>query len=328
MSTDLHPSPAPRPAPLPASASLPAPAPATADDRRGVDIDPARRLSPGPGRGNGWRVATVVIAVVVSALAVVSLVASTVVPWAIGRSYRVIPATLALGTPSSLTLDVDVADVRIVRDAEADEVTVALVADGATRLPETEESVRATMRDDGTASAPDLTIRQPVRTGPIPWVHDARDVLVVVPADLALDLDLTSDLGNVEAEGPFGSLLVVSSLGDVDLTGVSTTGIVDVSADMGSIRADIDGGRAADIALRSSLGDVDLVVEEGTSGAIEAYADTGSMTVQVPGDARWEIDAQADMGDVDVDRSITGADGASAGTMTLTTDLGDIRVTR
>lgn len=323
MSTELH------PAPVPPSTdpSGPPTAARSGEERRGVYVEPARRLSPEPGGGRGWRTVTVIVSLVVTGIAVLGLAASTIVPWAVARSYDDVPATIPLGAPSSLTLDADVADVRVVRSAEAQEVVVALVEDGSTELPGPDESARAMVRQSGTEDSPELTISEPVDANPIPWISDSHDLLVIIPDSLEIALDLSSDVGGIEADGSYSSLRASTSVGDIDLRAITSTGEVVASTSTGSIELEL-GGASGDVSLDSSIGDVDLVLSEESANGIDITAETGDVSVRAPGSSLWDVDAQSDLGEVDIDRSLIGAGSRAAGTMTLRTSVGDILVTR
>ena len=309
-------SPAPSPAP-PLQAPPPEPV-----------YSPGRRLTPDPRRDRPWRMLTVLGGVLLAVVVVLSLVASTLVPWLLTKDLPMVPATQELGTPSSLTLTTDVADVTVVRDEAATQVEVSLVESGSLTPAAAGEQVRARITSEGTAQDPVLIVRQPAGGGPIPWVDETRDLLVVLPPDLAPDLDLTTDVGDVRADGAVGALRVTSSVGSVEVEDLTASGPVQVSANSGDVDLGLAAPAAQGVEVENSLGDVDVRLAPDAEGDVSVTADLGQVSVQVPGTARRTVDAQADAGEVQVDPSITGAAGESVGAITIRADLGDVAVQR
>jgi len=310
--------------------TIPAPAaPATPPQGRdSLPLEPARRLSPTPGPDRAWRVALTVIAAVVLVLALVGLATSSVAGWAMSRSFSEVPATTALGQAGSLTLTTDVADIRVVHSDQAEEVAVALVPEGATTVPAEGTRVRARVDVRGEAGSPVVDVRQPRSSGPIPWQSDFRDLLVVVPTEHTMELDLSSNVGDIRAQGEFTSLSATSNVGEILLTAVSAPRGVHITADVGDVELDLSDPAPAGVEITSSVGDVEVRLPTDATGDVTITTDIGSASLEAPGTGRWAVDAASEMGEVRTDPDLTRADGPISGNLTVRASVGDVTLTR
>ncbi|MFC7373695.1 MULTISPECIES: hypothetical protein [unclassified Brachybacterium] len=293
-----------------------------------TSVEPARRLSPAPEDDRPWRLLITLLGAAFVALMVLGLAAMSITQWTIARGYDDVPATTHLGEPSSLSLSSRIADVRVLRSADADQVSVALVENGATELPPADSLVRARIDQQGPADAPVLDVRQPEQFSSVPWKHDVRDVLVIVPEAHRLAVDIISSVGDIRADGDYSAMTISSQVGEVRLSPVSAPGGLDVSSDVGGIDIELEGTAPETIGLSSSVGDIDLRLPSGAESDVDVHTDVGSADVAAPGTGRWAVDARADTGDARVDPSLTRADGPLVGTLTVVSDLGDVTVTR
>ena len=185
----------------------PAPAPAAAPAAEPRHrLDPPRHLTPDPRRDRPWRTASVLLGSLIVLLVLVLLAASVLIPWYLDRNMTTVASTQELGNPTALSLEADLGDVTVVREADAQQVTLSLVESGATTPPPAGETVLARFTDSGTAQHPAISVRQPSGGNPVPWLDDTRDLLLVVPEGLDLDLDVQLDYGDVEAQGSFSAL--------------------------------------------------------------------------------------------------------------------------
>ncbi|WP_114856006.1 DUF4097 family beta strand repeat-containing protein [Brachybacterium sp. YJGR34] len=290
--------------------------------------EPARRLSPDPRKDGPWRVVVIVIAALVIGTMVLGAVAASTVRWLDHRSFEEVAATTELGLPASLTLTSGAANVRVLESADAEQVTVALVEEGATAVPETGTEVRARVTQQGRASDPVLDVRQPRHYTSFPGQLSARDLLILVPSGHELALDLTTEVGDIRAEGTFTSLDIGTDVGSVRLTPVSAPEGLTVRSDVGQIEVEVEDPAPGRIEVTGAVGDVDLLLPADAGGEVLAASDLGEVSVSAPGTGRWEVEATAELGDLRVDPSLTTAEGSPIGTLTATSEVGNVVVSR
>lgn len=310
-----------------APTAAPAPAPPV-QGRAALPLEPARRLSPSPGRDRPWRVVLTVIAALVVALVMAVLIVTSVAGWAMNRSFSEVPAITELGRADTLTLTTDLADIRVVHSDQADEVTVALVPLGSTSLPPEGAEVRARIDVQGGPGSPVVSVHQPGTDGPIPWQSNYHDLLVVVPTGHPMDLDLTSNVGDIQAQGEFTSLTAASNVGDVLLTAISAPRGVHVRADVGDVELDLTDSVPAGVDVTSSVGDVEVRLAPDSTGDVTITTDIGDAILEAPGIGRWAVDATSETGDVRTDADLTEADGSLSGRLTVRANVGDVTITR
>jgi len=303
------------------------PADQTSGHYRGPRIEPARRLDPEPSRDRPWRVLLVVLASTAVVLMLASLGAWSLFAWNHQQSFSDVAATHGVGTPQSLSLSADVADVQVVRDAAAEEVSIALVPMGSTSLPAPEETARAEVSVTGTATDREVQVRQP-RYNSLPWQNPHRDLLVVIPEDHVLALDLDADVGDVELDGEFSELVVSADVGDVELVDITAPDGIEVRAEVGQVALTTAAAVPGGITVTNSVGDVSLQLAPEATGDVEVTADIGNAEVRLPGSARWSVDATSEAGSTDVAPEIVDADGQIAGHLTVRSSVGDVDVTR
>ncbi|WP_193106247.1 DUF4097 family beta strand repeat-containing protein [Brachybacterium sp. FME24] len=291
-------------------------------------LEPGRRLSPDPRDDRPWRIALTVLGAAFLVVLLLFLAAITATSWITGRSYSEVPATVHLGAPDSLALTSEIGNVRVLHSADVDQVTVALVENEATTPPPAGTEVRARVEQQGSAQARVVDVDQPDGYGPVPWQHDAYDVLVLVPEGHELALELTSSVGNIRADGEFSALDITAHVGDVQLAPVAAPEGLRVSSDLGHIEMELVGTPPAAIDVTSSVGDIDLLLPSDAGGDVHVASDLGSIGVSAPGSGRWNVDATSELGGLNVDPSLTGASGPALGTLTVTSEVGDVAITR
>lgn len=288
--------------------------------------EPGRRLSPRPKDDRPWRIALVVIASTVIALILLALTLSTTSAWAAGRGYSPIPATTELGTPASLTLSADVADVQVRSSNEVDQVTLALVEDGTSELPAPGTEVRARLSRQGGAADPVLDVRQPDRFSLLPWGPGQHDLLLLVPLGHTLRLDLTTAVGGIRAEGAFEALAVRSDVGDIHLGSVTAPGGVTAQSEVGELDIELS-APAASVDVTAGVGDAALRLPADAGGVVSVTSDVGEIDITAPGSGTWDVAASSELGATEVDPSLRGT-AQDIGTITATSELGDVHVHR
>lgn len=290
--------------------------------------DPPRRLAPAPARDRRWRRLTTLLGGTIALLAVLALAAGSIASWMSLREFDEVPATLALGTPRSLSLDVASGDVRVLPSEAVTEVTLSLVAPGTTVPVSPEGRVRADLRRTGGPQHPVVAVDQPHDLSLLPGTGGDRDVLVLVPVGHVLDLDLASGAGDVTVEGDFTALHASADVGDVHLGPVSAAEDLSVRTDVGSIDVELLAPSPAAVELSAQVGDIALHLPADAAGRIGAVTDLGDVDIELPGTALWEVEARTELGEAQVDPGVEGSEGESVGTLSLITATGDITVTR
>lgn len=311
--------------PAPGSA---APAPATGPASAGPLIIPGHRLEPSPERDRRLRRGTTVVGALLVAAVVLSLVGVSVVVRLTGGSLSPVPAVTALGRPGSLTLAVGNADLRVLPSAEVEELTLALVAPGSTELPPAGERVPARIsltRADGAVTA---EVVQPARPFGVPWDDPTREVLLLVPGQLDLAVELRVDVGDIGVDGEFTALDVHSSSGDLRLGPLSAEGGVSASTDVGDIGLELGSPAPDAVELTTGSGDIDLHLPTDASGQVEVMTGTGEIEIAVPGTARWDVRASSDLGEVRTAPGLSSGEDDVVGTLTVTSAAGDVDITR
>lgn len=308
-----------------APVSGPAPAPT---ERPAPRYDPPRRLEPSPERDRPWRRGIVLAGGAVMLLVLLALAAATTATWWNGRHFAEIPATTELGTPSALQLTSTLGDVRVQMSPDVEEITLSLVSPGTTVPAPDGERVRARLERSEAGGTSTLQVSQPENYSTWPGTSGTRDVLLLVPADHELDLDLLSEVGDVTAEGTFGSLDVEADVGDVHLGPVTAPQGLAVLTDIGDIEAELEAPGPAAVDLSSSLGSITLQLPADASGPVGAETALGDVEVSVAGTSTWRVETSAGLGEVSVDPGLRGPEDEAAGTLTLASETGDITLTR
>lgn len=257
---------------------------------------------PGPRRDRAWRAVLILIAAAMIVVAVGSVVGTAIVSAIDRSSYGQVPAVHDLGRPSALTLTSSVADVEVRTDPTETEVTLRLVD----REGRSGGTVPARVTVDEQGGRTTVAVDQPSQIGPWP-VEEARDLELVVPADLspALDLDLRADVGDVTASGAFGALSVTSDVGDIRIPSLDTTGALSATASVGDVR-------------------IELVPDAAPAG-IDVTADTGDVVLALPGSTVYRVTTVADIGTTSTGPGIAGTTGPL---LTARADIGDVTISR
>ena len=289
---------------------------------------PGQQLTPSPDRDRPWRVLTVLLGSAVVLLLISGLTLATAASWAAGRGYSEVAATTGLGTPTSLNLTSEVGSVRVLPSEDVDEVTLALVEPGATALPPQQETVRARITHGTDSQGTTAVVSQPQRYSVLPWMNPGHDVLLLVPVGHELSLDLRAEVGNVMVDGEFDTLSVHADVGDLVLGPLTATEKLTATSEVGNIDIELASPAPASVDITAAVGDVDLLLPVDAGGDVAITAELGSVEVALPGSARWEIAAESELGSVDVDRSLTGGTTAVNGTLTVTSELGGITISR
>lgn len=291
-------------------------------------LEPGRRLSPSPRGDRPLRLLLTLLGAAVLVLLLLGMGTLSVSSWLSARGYTMVPATTELGTPSSLSLSNDVGDVRVEHSTEVDQVTLALVESGATGLPPGGDQVRARLDRSGDGESAQVDVNQPDGPGAIPWQDVHRDLLLLVPSGHELALDITSTVGDVDAEGEFSALSVSSEVGDVRLAYITAPDGLTATSDVGDLEVELESPTPKAVDLSTSVGGIDLLLPMDAGGEMTARSELGYIDITAPGSGRWVVDARSELGDAQVDPSMSAGSGAAVGTLTATSEVGDVTIMR
>ncbi|QMU77765.1 DUF4097 domain-containing protein [Streptacidiphilus sp. PB12-B1b] len=218
--------------------------------------------------------------------------------------------------PISVTLELDIASVRISAGKRTDTVVEVLPSNGAE-----EADVRAAQQTKVTCSGGTLLVKGPKkrslfgRTGSL-------DVSVELPA--GSDVRATAPIGDFTCEGPLGSCTFKTSVGGIR---IAEAGAANLKTDHGDIRLDLAGGdaevagsgrvdlgRIAGAATVKNTNGETAIAE--VTGELRASSSNGRITV---GLAHAGVDARTANGAIRIGEVVRGR-------IALQTALGDLEV--
>lgn len=294
----------------------------------GPRLLPAERLHPDPRRDRRWRLWLIAVAAVIVGVVLLLLAGRSLVTWYVNRDFTDIPATYELGAPDSLAIDSETADIRVVRDEAAQDVTLALVDHGSSTLPDPGTEVRAMVESAGSASSPALRVRQPRNASPVPWEASHHDLLLVIPTSMDLSLDLVTGVGDVDVDGEFARLAVTSDVGDVALRDIVAPEGVSVRAEVGDTRLQLAAAVPAGVEVTSEVGDIEVHLAPDASGDLDLVSEVGDIQVRVPGTAVRDVATTVEAGSADVSPGIDQPGSGSVGRLRATSSVGDVTISR
>lgn len=312
----------------PQAAPPPRPGPQPPPSAPGPLFVPARRLAPSPAGDRRLRRLTTLVGAVIVVLVVLGLALASTATWLAGRGYGAVPAATGLGTPSALVLDLRVGDVRVLPSADVDELTLALVEPGETTLPASDEQVPARLSESSAGGRTTVEVRQPSRTFGPPWADGGREVLLLVPTDLELALEVRTRAGDVRADGEFTALDVHSDAGDLRLGPLTAPDGVSARTGAGDIDLELVSPAPTAVDVLAATGDVDVLLPTDAGGRVAVAADVGDIEVAAPGTGRWQVQAESAVGDVRTAPGLEARSGERVGTLTVTSEVGSIDITR
>ena len=154
-----------------------------------------------------------------------------------------------------------------------------------------------------------------------PWFGTrSPELVLVLPAQLEsqpVALDLSTDMGDIEAVGIYADVSAGSHVGDISLRGAADS--LDVHTDAGEIdlhRFSTDGELGG-----PAVGDVTLQLEALPS-ELRVESEVGQVRVDLP-QGRYALTVDTAIGDVDIDAQ---NDPSAAREYSFTTNVGDISV--
>ncbi len=255
-------------------------------------------------------------------LIVAGVVVASMIVWLAVGAVRTLTRPDASGTFEiedrfdSVVLDSDLADVRIAYgDVDRGELTFRQ-GDSRERL-ELDHEVRGETLHVSLRQVREFWMPR------LPWFGDVDPQLqLVLPASLereSVTLDVSTDMGDVDASGAFATVVARSDVGDIELRGSAES--LDVHTDVGEI--DLAGfSTDGELAANSGVGDVTLELEALPSG-IAVETDTGEVHVNLP-EGRYAVSTNTSVGDVEVE---VRNDPSATRRYEFITSIGDISIT-
>lgn len=116
------------------------------------------------------------------------------------------------------------------------------------------------------------------------------DWFIRIPQHLQLDLE--TDVGDIDINSMTGGSEVVTDVGDVELR--NTSGRVDIRTDVGDVNLH---SHAGNVEVESDVGDVTIDI---TSGDVAVESDVGDVEITLPVAQLKALDLTADIGDIEV----------------------------
>src|SRR5699024_7938400 len=211
---------------------------------------------------------------------------------------------------------------------DVDELTLALVEPGETTLPAADEQVPARLSESRAGGRTELEVGQPSRTLDPPWSAGGREVLLLVPTDLALALAARRRAGDVQAGGEFTALEVHSDAGDLRLGPLSAPDGVRASTGAGDVDLELVSPAPTAVDVTATTGDVDVLLPTDAGGRVAVTADVGDIEVAAPGTGRWRVRAESAVGEVRADPGREAGSGERVGTLTVTSEVESVDIRR
>ncbi len=150
----------------------------------------------------------------------------------------------------------------------------------------------------------------------------AVDMELTVPDGLMIDVN--ADVGRVEIDQVQGDVSVTADLGEVRVE--TFEGDLDVETDLGAIR--VESAQIRDrLRLKTDMGSIRFSGVPGSEADVQS--NMGSVRMALPPNRSYVVNVRTDLGSVDYD--LPHADGRVgsgelSGRLTITTDLGSIRI--
>ncbi len=244
---------------------------------------------------------------------------------------------LTAAAESSLRIENQVGDVRVVADPTASEVTMelTLIGKGSTqaRAEEALAEITYAVQDPAGDTGVTATAKHPTNGGG--WHGKQWEVRWVVTAPPGVKIEISDDVGDVTVVGFERGASVSTDVGDVRVMGVlggvtvktdvgdalvNAAGPVEVVTQVGDVNLELI-GESASIRAESDVGDVHVVVPTAWSGSVSGGSDVGGVSTSIPGlSARRE-----EHGSGSKVSGTIGAGGATA-RATLKADVGSITI--
>lgn len=241
-------------------------------------------------------------------------------------------------TASSLRIDNDVGNIKVVAVSGATEVRAEVLKRGKGRTPvEADEALAeiiVTLAPDPNAPGTILgTVDHPRRRSS--WGNNPKQYEVEwrITAPPGMALDVRNDVGRITIQDFSNGVRVLNDVGEIRAENIQ--GGLEARTDVGEIHAAASGP----IELRSDVGDIFAVALPGEPGPVSITADVGRVTLSLPDAWEGEVYASTDVGSLErglnsfrsegrqTRSSLRGTVGSGApGRVDIKTDVGDVQV--
>lgn len=235
---------------------------------------------------------------------------------------------------SSLRIENQVGDIKVVADPAATQVTLelTLIGKGSTQAKAEEalNEIVYTVTDPPGDTGVTAVAKHPTNSG---WNNKQWEVRWVVTAPPTVKIDVDDAVGKVTVVGFERGASVSTDVGDVRVSGVM--GGVNVRVDVGDAVVNAQGpatvitnvgdvsvemiGEPAEVRAEADVGDVHLVVSPAWSGKVTGGSDVGSVRTSVPG-------LSARSAEYGSGSKVSGVIGAGVANATLKADVGSITI--
>lgn len=226
---------------------------------------------------------------------------------------------------TSINVDADVAEIKIVESTEADkygvkcqlagneEVTQCKVENGELKIATSENGMQISLNIFNLfSSANNEIIIYVPKAEVLENISITSDVGEIKICDIAgaKTLKLNADVGDIEIKGgEYATVEIEANVGDVTATNMNVTGKFDVYADVGDV--ELDGHFACDMNVEANVGDVEIDTDleaslynyniSTSAGDTEAFGNKnegGEMAGNSSG--KYKLKVTTDLGDIEV----------------------------
>lgn len=250
------------------------------------------------------------------------------------QSRETLSVAAAAGSVTRLRVVNEVGDVEVRSDPSAEEVRAELVRTGRGPSPEEAEaalkelvvSLAPVGNEPGTVLA---TMSRPPK--PLKGRHYSVDWRIVAPAGLRLEV--TTNVGDISAEGFTGGVALKSDVGDISASGFA--GGIEAQAQVGDMTLSGKGP----VTARSDVGDISIRAFVRSGESVTATSNVGDIVLRLPDDWMGKLVAKCNVGDVRVslprasmsdvvskNSFFAAVIGTGNGGIELKSDVGDISV--
>lgn len=154
------------------------------------------------------------------------------------------------------------------------------------------------------------------------FVNIITDIEVALPDNLK-SFDISTDVGDVKADGFSGAFDISSDVGNITAKNLTITDKSSFSADVGSIDCTVDSISAQGLDLSADVGDVNLSLGAVEKSEIDISSDVGDITLDTQGKSYEETSSKKDY--VEQEKKII-IDGKC--TVDMQADVGDIKISK
>jgi len=250
------------------------------------------------------------------------------------QSRETLSIAAGAGSVTRISVVNEVGDVEVRSDPSTEEVRAELVRTGRGPTPEEAESALKELvvslapasNEPGTVLA---TMSRPPK--PVKGRHYSVDWRIVAPA--GVQLEVTTNVGDISAEGFTGGVVLKSDVGDISASGIA--GGIEAQTQVGDMTLSGSGP----VTARSDVGDISIRAFVRADQGVTATSNVGDIVLWLPNDWIGNLVAKCNVGDVRVslprasmsdvvskNSFFAAVIGTGNGGIELKSDVGDISV--